>query len=144
MISDWFQRSNGKRAKSQSGPALRVHVEAADSVDHLPEVHKTCIYRVVQEALNNFARHAHAQSAEVEVSEQEGKILLTIVDDGVGFDAAQVRGLGLVGMEERVTHLGGVFHVYSEQTKGTRIYVELPLGAAGVEHVYAADSNTAG
>jgi signal transduction histidine kinase len=135
---EWQAREVSKRT------GLRVHVEAADSVDDLPDEYKTCIYRVVQEALHNCARHAQAESAAVDVAEANGKIWLTIVDDGAGFNAAQVRGLGLVGMEERVKHLGGVFHVYSGQMKGTRISVELPLPGAGMEHLYAADTHTAG
>lgn len=52
---------------------------------------------------------------------------LTVQDDGSGFDAARVRGLGLLGMQERVAHLGGVFGVKSAPGQGTTLLVELPL-----------------
>jgi two-component system sensor histidine kinase UhpB len=57
------------------------------------------------------------------------KILLSVEDDGRGFDARRVRGLGLVGMEERVNHLGGAFEVQSRPGAGTRVAVELPLAS---------------
>ncbi len=75
----------------------------------LPDELKTCIYRVVQEALHNCARHSQARSVKVVVEQEPSRILLTVEDDGHGFDAHRVRGLGLVGMEERVNHLGGSF-----------------------------------
>jgi signal transduction histidine kinase len=135
---EWQAREVSKRT------GLRVRIRASGAVDDLPDAYKTCIYRVVQEALHNCARHAHAHSAEVDVDERDGEIRLTIVDDGRGFNANHVRGLGLLGMEERITHLGGSFHVHSEEMKGTRILVELPFVSARTEHAYAADSNSTG
>ncbi len=79
----------------------------------------------------------------MDVHQRDGAILLTVVDDGVGFNSALVRGLGLLGMEERVTHLGGAFHVESEHMHGTKINVELPVTAAA-QRVYATNSNSAG
>ncbi len=134
---EWQAREVSKRT------GLRVRVHADDAVDDLPDDYKTCIYRVVQEALHNCARHAHARSVEVDVHQRDGAILLTVVDDGVGFNSALVRGLGLLGMEERVTHLGGAFHVESEHMHGTKINVELPVTAAA-QRVYATNSNSAG
>jgi signal transduction histidine kinase len=136
---EWQAREVSKRT------GLRVRVHASESVDDVPDEYKTCIYRVVQEALHNCARHAHARSAEVEVYEDNGTIRLTVVDDGIGFNSALVRGLGLLGMEERVTHLGGVFHVESEPMRGTKIKVELPLTTAALEPAsYAANSHSSG
>lgn len=62
---------------------------------------------MVQEALNNVARHAQAAAAQVTVSRTDGEIDMSVRDDGTGFDSEKVRGLGLLGMEERVHHLGG-------------------------------------
>ena len=84
----------------------------------LPEEHKTCIYRVVQEALNNCAQHAQASAVQVSVRQEDGGILVTVQDDGSGFDPERVRGLGLLGMEERVRHLGGTFQIDSRPAAG--------------------------
>ncbi len=118
---EWQAREVSKRT------GLRVQVSADDTAGELPDTLKTCIYRVVQEALHNCARHAHARSVRVVVEQGERRIMLTVEDDGAGFDARRVRGLGLVGMEERVTHLGGSFSVRSVPGSGTKVAVELPL-----------------
>jgi signal transduction histidine kinase len=99
----------------------------------LPEI-ETAAYRIVQEALTNVARHA--QVTNVEVHTHYGKKLLTIeiTDEGVGFDVSTSRdaavSLGLVGMEERATMLGGSIKIESVAGKGTNVRAELPLGAA--------------
>ena len=108
---------------------LRVNVAADDVSDDLPEEHKTCIYRVVQEALHNCSRHANAQTVRIQVQQTAGRLLLSIQDDGQGFSPIRDKGLGLLGMEERVTHLGGIFQVISEAGQGTFLSIELPLPA---------------
>jgi len=106
---------------------LRVDVAASGFSDDLPEEFKTCIYRVVQEALHNVTRHAGADSVRV-VAQREGlRLLLSIQDDGHGFDVRRSRGLGLLGMEERIAHLGGTLQLVSEKGRGTLISVVLPL-----------------
>src|SRR5262249_57496935 len=94
-----------------------------------PDALKSCIYRVVQEALHNCARHANARIVRVVVSQEPSKVILSVEDDGRGFEAGRVRGLGLVGMEERVRHLGGQFQVRSQPGAGTKVDVELPLAS---------------
>ncbi|HLJ80009.1 MAG TPA: ATP-binding protein [Ktedonobacterales bacterium] len=103
-----------------------VKVAAEDVSEQLPEEHKTAVYRVVQEALHNCVRHAGARNVKVSVRQAEKRLFLRIDDDGKGFDAAQ-KGMGLVGMQERVRNLDGSFVVESEAGKGTSIQVELPL-----------------
>jgi signal transduction histidine kinase len=115
----------GREAAKRTG--LSVSISASALADQLPEEHKTCVYRVVQEALNNCARHAQATKVQVAVSGRPDEIVLTVQDDGCGFDAARVRGLGLLGMEERVRHLGGDFSVDSNPGRGTRLNIRLPL-----------------
>jgi len=118
---EWQAREVSKRT------GLRVHVTAEEASGELPDQLRTCIYRVVQEALHNCARHSQARSVKVTVKQEAHRILLSVEDDGHGFEAGRVRGLGLVGMEERVTHLGGAFEVKSRPGAGTRVAAELPL-----------------
>jgi signal transduction histidine kinase len=118
---DWQVRETAKRT------GLNVTMAATNVNDQLPEEHKTCIYRVTQEALNNCARHAQATSVQVVVRGEEGRIRVSVHDDGSGFDAERVRGLGLLGMEERVRHLGGKLTVGSRPGRGTLLSVELPV-----------------
>lgn len=120
---EWQAREVFKRT------GLRVQVAADENASELPDEHKTCIYRVVQEALHNSARHAQARNVTVEVRQQPSQIVLTVEDDGRGFDSRRVRGLGLVGMEERVHHLGGELRVKSRPGAGTTIAVVLPLAS---------------
>jgi signal transduction histidine kinase len=119
---EWQAREIGRRT------GLRVQV-ASEMPGELPEEHKTCVYRVVQEALNNCAQHAQASAVQVYVRHQAGQILLTVQDDGAGFDPKRVRGLGLLGMEERVRHLGGTFQIDSRPGRGSLLRVTLPLAA---------------
>jgi signal transduction histidine kinase len=120
---EWQAREVSKRT------GLRVHVTAEETAGELPEELRTCIYRVVQEALHNCARHSQARSVRVVVKQEASRILLSVEDDGHGFDAGRVRGLGLVGMEERVNHLGGAFEVASRPGTGTKVAVELPIAS---------------
>jgi signal transduction histidine kinase len=84
---------------------------------------------VVQEALHNCSRHADARVVRVTVQRPNGRLALTILDDGKGFDPRHERGLGLLGMEERVAHLGGSFQVDSKPGEGTLISISFPLNS---------------
>ena len=95
--------------------------------ENLPDEHRTCVYRIVQEALNNCSKHAHAKNVRVVVQQEPNHLRVTIEDDGKGFDPSRVRGLGLVGMNERVSQLGGALKVDSDPARGTRLRVDLPL-----------------
>jgi signal transduction histidine kinase len=119
---NWQARETAKRT------GMRVQVDS-EVEDELPEEHKTCIYRIVQEALNNCSRHAQATTVQVSVRGQDGQILLNVQDDGSGFDPRRVRGLGLLGMEERVRHLGGTFEIDSRPGRGTLLNIALPLAS---------------
>ena len=88
------------------------------------------IYRIIQEGLNNIAKHACANRAKVVLQKTDGRICLSIQDDGIGFDTAEVRqkpGLGLSSMRERVRIIHGVLRITSEPEKGTTISVQVPL-----------------
>src|SRR5580692_9942838 len=118
---NWHAREMSKRT------GLNVRISAGDIADDLPDEHTTCIYRVVQEALNNSARHASARNLRVVVKNERDRVVFSVRDDGSGFDKRFVRGLGLLGMEERVRRLGGRLHIDSEMGRGTTISAELPL-----------------
>jgi signal transduction histidine kinase len=107
-----------------------LHIEVvADDLDDLPEEHNTCIYRIVQEALNNSARHARARHATIHVVSEGGRLVVTVEDDGAGFATGETRGLGLIGMEERVRRLGGVLSIASRLGQGTTVRAEFPMAA---------------
>jgi signal transduction histidine kinase len=140
---NWHAREMSKRT------GLKVRIAADDLSGELPDEHKTCVYRVVQEALNNAARHANARNLQVVVKMENGKIenshvSFSVQDDGSGFDKRLVRGLGLLGMEERVRRLGGELRIDSQLGRGTTISADLPLPEMTEVNTYAADSNSAG
>jgi len=110
---------------------IDVRVQITDSVDRLPDEYRTCLYRVVQESLTNCVRHSKAKHVAIEL-EREAKgdaVCLTVEDDGVGFvpSTSFGKGLGLVGMEERVRELGGSMMLQSVQGTGTILRVRLPF-----------------
>ncbi len=117
----WQAREVSKRS------GVRVKVAAEGISDDLPEEHKTCVYRVVQEALHNCVQHSAASMVRVTVEQNPRRLLLTIQDDGKGFDSVLERGMGLLGMQERVSHLGGTFSVESQPGTGAILCVVLPL-----------------
>ena len=114
----------GREVSKRTG--LRVRVAAEGVSDDLPEEHKTCIYRIVQESLHNCAQHAEATTVRVTVAQQADSIRLAIEDDGKGFHPQHERGMGLLGMQERATHLGGAFALDARPGKGTTVSVILP------------------
>jgi two-component system, NarL family, sensor histidine kinase UhpB len=91
------------------------------------------VYRIVQEALTNVARHAHAHRVSVQVSADDRTCFVLVEDDGIGFDVVEAerpgrrRGLGLLGIRERASQLSGSVQIESGPTGGTRMSVQLPL-----------------
>ena len=118
----------------QYGEQTRVQVDFTHRglEKRLDENAEMGIYRIVQEALNNVARHAGTDEVEVSVCLDHDMILIQVEDHGKGFDpeAAMKAGAtsGLVGMRERAASLGGSLRVDSELGKGTRIHADIPLG----------------
>lgn len=115
----------GREVSRRSDIEVEVHAEGVPG--DLPPEYATTIYRLVQEALNNAVRHSGAKTAKVEVEPSGPRIRVRISDDGRGFDPKRTRGLGILGMEERVKRLGGDFTVDSAPGRGTAILAELPL-----------------
>jgi signal transduction histidine kinase len=104
-------------------------IEVVGMVDDLPEAHRTCIYRVVQEALTNCAKHANAKNVLVSVNGGEDSVEVIVQDDGVGFNPTMRSrsGLGLLGIEERVQELEGTLNIASQPRKGTILRVHIPI-----------------
>ncbi len=117
---------------------IRVRLEVGGEERRLAPQIETALYRVVQEAINNVVNHSGAQSCTITLVLRADSLSLTIMDDGWGFDMAELarsgdpkRGLGLMGMKERIELLRGTFAVYSGLGSGTRITVEVPLVEGG-------------
>lgn len=111
---------------------IRTELFVADPLDRLsPEV-EICVYRVVQEALTNVAKHARAASCRVSLRPRQGLLVVAVEDDGIGIredEATDGRshGLGLVGVRERVVAIGGTVSVTGTPGKGTWLRAEIPI-----------------
>jgi signal transduction histidine kinase len=112
---------------------LPVTVEGSTE-GRLPAAVETTLYRNVQEALNNVIRHAHANKVEVIVTREERAVRCIVRDDGIGFDVSTVtavhgeRGLGHVGMRERLESVRGTLLINSGPTQGAELLMFIPLG----------------
>ncbi|HWE49947.1 MAG TPA: sensor histidine kinase [Bryobacteraceae bacterium] len=106
---------------------INVDVAAEGDVEELPEDHRTCIYRVVQEAVNNAVRHSGTRQIKIRVQQNSSRIRVSIQDDGKGFEPSKEAGLGILGMGERIARLGGSISLDSERGRGSIISFELPL-----------------
>lgn len=120
---------------------LRVTVEVSGEACPLPSEVKTTLFRVVQEALTNVIKHAHAQNAFVQLTYGEGGVSVQVQDDGIGFvpsklSSANRPSWGLIGMEERAALLGGQFVLDTKPGRGTRIevFIPYPLKVEGSEN----------
>ncbi len=119
---EWQARDFSRRS------GIPVTVQMDGSLDDLPETHRTCIFRVVQEALTNCARHSQASAIRVAIHGRPDWLTVTVQDDGIGFERAHVSaGLGLLGMEERVRELDGTIEIASQPHKGTLLKVDVPI-----------------
>jgi signal transduction histidine kinase len=120
---EWQGREVSRRSD------IEVEVQSDIASDDLADEYRICIYRLVQEALSNAVRHSGAKNAKVSVHESDTSITVRVTDDGRGFNPERTRGLGILGMEERVKRLGGQFDVESKVGQGTTVMAELPLPA---------------
>jgi len=117
---------------SRNGMAITVE---GTRNGRLPAPVETALYRIVQEALTNVARHAGAKRAEVRVRKGKGAVVCLVRDDGAGFDLSEVmsrrgdRGLGLIGIRDRLVPLDGSLKITSAPGRGTRLRITIPLEA---------------
>jgi signal transduction histidine kinase len=120
---------------ARSGIELRLRTPAQES--RLPPAIEVLLFRVTQEALTNMVKHAQARHGWVELDLEASQAVLTIGDDGVGFDVEARRrthtldGVGLLGMRERVAYQGGTIDIRSRPREGVRITLSIPIERAG-------------
>jgi signal transduction histidine kinase len=110
---------------------LEIDFDAKDLPRNLPEDVSLCLYRVTQEALQNVIKHSAATSAQVSIKSEQGKIHLSVSDNGNGFDleAAKAReSLGLISIDESVRAVKGEAKVISAVGAGTKVEVQVPVG----------------
>lgn len=124
----WYAKNIGEKA------GLTVRLEMVNMEERLPASVETAVFRIVQEGLTNIVKHAAAREALVCLKRADGHVSILIADDGQGFDTtrlltsrSQRNGLGLFGIEERVTLLRGTWQLHSEPGKGTQLQVSIPL-----------------
>jgi signal transduction histidine kinase len=116
-----------------------------------PPTVETALYRIGQESLTNVARHAGARSASLILERREGVVTLILEDDGRGFDVASrlagtgdSRSLGIFGMRERATLLGGTLTIESTLGAGTTVFVEIPLPTERTDASITTNSHSPG
>ena len=111
--------------------AIEVTFSAVDDLDGIPQEVALCLYRVAQEALRNITAHAAAHKAQISLRSNDEGLELVIADDGRGFDLAEARrlgGLGLISLDERVRFVGGTLAINTGLNRGTEMRVKVPLG----------------
>lgn len=127
---------------------VRVDFQSAgmDTIDRNPDL-EINVYRMIQEAMNNIARHANADQVAVRLTLSHPHILVRVEDNGKGFDLARLSAedmdtcMGLSGMEERVSLLGGKFRIDTRPGKGTKLYAEIPIPGSPQSPVPSSEKN---
>ncbi len=129
---EWHVRDFSRRYN------IDAQLKMEGDVDALTDKHRTCVYRVIQEAMTNCARHAQATTILVEVTCHDKQLRVAVTDDGIGLDPARGRrGLGLRGIDERVKELHGSMTISRHAGAGTTVSVLLPVPAATTEAALA-------
>jgi two-component system sensor histidine kinase UhpB len=117
----WQCRHFGRRAN------LEARFESQGQARRLDADVETAIYRAAQEALTNIARHAQATEATILLQYQDDCLCLTVSDNGRGFSADQEMGVGLIGMRERLSAIGGSLHIHSRAGIGSTLHIQAPV-----------------
>lgn len=119
---------------------VRVGVDETSAPRRLEPEMETAVFRVVQEAINNIARHAAARNVWIQLSYNHQSLVVTVEDDGIGFETSSIqttpgslRGLGLMGMRERLELLGGDLEITSLPGQGTELVITVPLNERKLE-----------
>lgn len=109
---------------------IQINFDQAALPEPIPSETALCLFRIVQEGLQNVNKHSRASQAEVRLTGRPSEISLFLSDNGVGFDLSQdhaSKGIGILSMKERARMLYGTFEIRSAPTKGTQITVKIPL-----------------
>jgi signal transduction histidine kinase len=117
-----------EEVSTRQGIHVNIHVENVPK--ELPSDVSLCLYRVLQEALQNVVKHSVSRHADVSLSGHVDTIDLTVTDSGAGFHADEAmrgHGLGLISMQERLKAVGGRLSIHSERGRGTTIHAVAPL-----------------
>jgi PAS domain S-box-containing protein len=129
-------RSYAQSQLESAGVRLEWHARGLS--ERLPPEMEVALFRIVQEAVNNVARHSHARRADITLTQQNSHVVAIVEDDGDGFDAAELgrraqagAGLGLLGIRERAALFGGDVDIESRPAEGTRLRVEIPFHRNG-------------
>jgi signal transduction histidine kinase len=115
---------------------LKIHLFAKEVAGRFDSHKELALYRIAQESLTNALKHAQAAEIFVNLIRKNGSILLTVEDDGIGFDTAEISkagpsrngSLGLAIMRERALQFSGTFSIESKPGKGTQVIAEIPVG----------------
>jgi len=120
-------------------PDIQIEKQLDVEEDEIPEMLKVVIYRVLQEAMNNVAKHSDAKRVRLHLVKRHDRVELDVADDGCGFDPEEkfsekftVSGFGLLGMRDRTFLCDGKFEIISEKGKGTTVHISLPCDAESV------------
>ena len=127
---------------------IKASVVIGEDIGRLAPDTEAAIYRVVQEALHNVAKHSRAKTVSLQMLREGNQLALEIADDGKGMtltnpDARERQTFGLRGIHERISMLGGTVRIYSKQGKGTRLEIKVPAAWGGLETLFAQRFQTA-
>jgi len=111
---------------------IEVAVDGDERIERMPQASEIALFRIMQEALNNIAKHAHASHVRISLERSHAQLVVSVSDDGVGFEPAsgpvsrRRPGLGMVTMRERAQAVGGRFEIGAAPGRGTRVVVRIP------------------
>lgn len=118
---------------------IEVEYELSLSLDdtRLDRNLSTALFRILQEALTNIARHANATNVSIDLKEEAGFVIMSVEDNGTGAEKHEIdvrNSLGLLGIRERAAMLGGETHISTDKRKGTSVIVRIPISRVNAEH----------
>jgi signal transduction histidine kinase len=121
----WYIDNYGRRS------SIKVSLKTRNKEYRFPPEVVITLYRIIQEALTNVAKHSGATEASVSVSQKGSTAILSVRDNGIGFDLNRAllapKGMGLLNIKERVDMLGGDFEIISHPRKGTKLNIQIPF-----------------